>query len=325
MRRALLVGIDRYQWAPALNCCVSDVEALEPLLTRNDDQGRSRNYRCKLLTSEEFGAVEAADLRRELERLFASPDADALFYFSGHGAANSVGGHLMMHGSTVHDPGFPMSELVQRANQFARESRRNVLIILDCCYAGAAGNDEEVIGNLDNEARLQEGVTILAAARPRQKAVEVAGHGAFTRLVLGALEGGAADVRGRVSAASIYAYAEAVLGAMDQRPIYKSHAASLEPVRLCPPAAADEILRQLTSLFPQPGDAHRLAPSYERSHAMAVPAHVDLFQTFKRLQVAQLLRCERGVDMYDTALAGETVLLTPLGRFYWELAHAGEF
>src|SRR3546814_4263115 len=81
------------------------------------------------------------------------------------------------HGSTHDDPGFPMRELIDRANGFARDSRRNVLIILDCCYAGAAGSDDEVVGNLDNEARLQEGVTILAAARPRQKAVEVAGHG----------------------------------------------------------------------------------------------------------------------------------------------------
>lgn len=323
MRRALLVGIDRYRSAPQLFCCVSDAEALEPVLARNYDN--SPNYRCGVLTSEKDGAIEAAVLRRGLEGLFDNPGADVLFYFSGHGAANSFGGHLMMHGSTHDDPGFPMRELVDRANQFARDSRRNVLMILDCCYAGAAGSDDEVVGNLDNEARLQEGVTILAAARPRQKAVEAAGHGAFTRLVLGALEGGAADVRGRVSAASIYAYAEGVLGALDQRPIYKSHAASLEPVRVCPPVVSDEILRQLTDLFPDPHDDHRLAPTYEWTHASAVPEHVALFKTFKRLQVAQLLRCEQGVDMFDTAIASETVMLTPLGRFYWELAQAGKF
>ncbi|MEG3085642.1 caspase family protein [Sphingomonas sp. PB2P12] len=323
MRRALLVGIDRYCTAPQLFCCVSDAEALEPVLSRNHDL--SRNYTCELLTSEKDGAIEAAVLRRALERLFDNPDADVLFYFSGHGAANSFGGHLMMHGSNRDDPGFPMRELVDRANTFARECRRNVLIILDCCYAGAAGSDDEVIGNLDNDARLNEGVTILAAARHRQKAVEAGSHGAFTRLVLGALEGGAADVRGRVSAASIYAYAEGVLGALDQRPIYKSHAASLEPVRLCDPAVPDDILRQLPVLFPDPHDDHRLAPTYEWTNASAIPEHVLLFKTFKRLQVAQLLRCLTGVDMFDTAIASETVMLTPLGRFYWELARAEKF
>src|SRR3546814_7366345 len=119
----------------------------------------------------------------------------------------------------------------------------------------------------------------------------------------------------RVSAASIYAYAEGVLGALDQRPIYKSHAASLEPVRLCPPAVPDDILRQLPVLFPDPHDDHRLAPTYEWTHASAVPAHVALFKIFQRLQVAQLLRCASGVDIYDSAMASETVLITPLGRY----------
>lgn len=96
-------------------------------------------------------------------------------------------------------------------------------------------------------------------------------------------------------------------------------------MRLCLPAVPDEILRQLTALFPDPHDVHRLAPTYERTDALAVPAHVSLFKTFKKLQVAQLLRCADGVDMYDTAMASETVLLTPLGRFYWELAAAAKF
>jgi hypothetical protein len=322
LRRALLIGIDDYADAPRLSCCVSDVDALQPLLERNDD--RSVNFRCRRLTSADTGPITAAVARQSLEWLFEDPSADVLFYFSGHGAANSVGGHLMMHDSGRFDLGLPMRELMDRANNFARSSRRNALLILDCCYAGAAGNDEEVVGNLDNAAQLQEGVTILAAARPRQAAVETAGHGAFTRLVLAALDGGAADVRGRVSAAAVYAYAEAVLGALDQRPIYKSHAASLEPVRLCTPMVSDDLLRRLPTLFRRPEAEYRLDPSYERTHDDARSENVELFQCFKQLQIAGLLRCQVGVDMYDTALRGETVLLTPLGRFYWELADAGQ-
>lgn len=323
MRRALLVGIDRYRSAQQLFCCVSDAEALEKLLARNFDD--SVNYTCETLTSEKDGAIEAGHLRRALDHLFANKGGDVLFYFSGHGAANSFGGHLLMHGSTRDDLGFPMRELLDRANIFARDTRRNVLIILDCCYAGAAGSDDEVVGNLDNEARLQEGVTIIAAARPQQKAAEVGGHGAFTRLVLGALQGGAADVRGQVSATSIYAYAEGALGALDQRPIYKSHAASLEPIRLCEPSIPDQVLRRLPELFPDPHDEHRLDPTYERRHPAKKPANVELFQIFKHMQVNQLLRCASGRDMYDTAMASETVMLTPLGRFYWQLANAGKF
>lgn len=219
------------------------------------------------------------------------------------------------------DPGLPMNDLIRLANH---AEARNVFIILDCCYAGAAGSDDEVVGTLENEAKLREGITILAASRPRQKAVEVGGHGAFTRLVLGALSGGAADVRGQVSAAAIYAYAEAVLGALDERPMYKSHAASLEPVRRCHPAVPDDILRHLPGLFSESTSSFRMAPSYERTHSDAVVERVAIFQTFKQLEVARLLRCATGRDMYDTALASESVLLTPLGQFYWELAKAGQ-
>ena len=47
--------------------------------------------------------------------------------------------------------------------------------------------------------------------------------GIFTNLVLAALEGGAADLRGHVTPGSIYAYVDQALGAWDQRPIFKTN------------------------------------------------------------------------------------------------------
>lgn len=323
MRRALLVGLNEYASAPHLQGCVADVDGLAPLLKRNGDE--SPNFKCESLTGAGGDLVTTRRLREYMQDLFAHDDGDVLFYFSGHGAATTIGGHLMTYESGTFDPGLPMRELVDRANEFAKRTRRNAIIILDCCYAGAAGTDEEVVGTIENDARLSEGVTIIAAARHRQRAVEIAGHGAFTRLVVAALQGGAADLRGRVSAASIYAHAEAVLGALDQRPIYKSHAASLEPVRLCVPAVPDHVLRQLTKLFRTPDVLHHLDPTYERTHVNANPAKVAIFQALKRLQVGGLARCETGFDMYDTAMESQSVLLTPLGKFYWELADADQF
>lgn len=316
MRKALLVGIDDYASASPLAACVTDVDRLEPLLARHDDD--RPNFKCEKLTSAGLELVTCELLRRKLhEHLDTNFTGDVLFYFSGHGLATSLGGHLLTYEGSRYQPGFPMNELVRLAN---RSRAKNVFILLDCCYAGAAGSDEEVVGELENEAKLREGVTILAAARPRQTAREVGGHGIFTRLVLAALNGGAADVRGQVSAASVYAYAEAVLGALDQRPIYRSHAASLEPVRLCTPAVPDATLRRLPKLFPKPSSAFRLTPSYEKTHADAVHAHVEIYQALKSMQTARLLCCETGQDMYFTALASEVVSLTPLGRLYWELA-----
>jgi hypothetical protein len=319
MRRALLIGINDYAEQQPLLSCVADVEALAPLLERNEDG--SVNFKCERLTSAGPALVTRALLRQKLSEHLDSFDGDVLIYFSGHGAATTLGGHLVTYESSQYEPGLPMAELVHRTRQ---SKAKNVFIILDCCYAGAAGDDHEVVGNLENEAMLREGVTILAASRPRQKAIEAGRHGAFTRLVLSALSGGAADVRGQVSAAAIYAYAEAVLGALEQRPLYKSHAASLEPVRHCLPAVPDAVLRQLPDLFLESNSLYKMGPAYERTHPAAIPEHVATFQMFKQLQVARLLRCVAGRDMYDTAMASDEVLLTPLGQFYWELAKAGQ-
>src|SRR3954467_15027802 len=116
--------------------------------------------------------------------------------------------------------------------------------------------------------------------------MEVGGHGVFTNLVLGALRGGAGDVRGRISAASIYGYAEAALGAWDQRPLYKSHAAHLEPVRMCAPKVPDSLLRELPRFFPRPDYEYRLDMTYEETnYAVAVPVNVAIFKKLKKLQL----------------------------------------
>lgn len=320
-RRALIVGINDYAFAECLSGCVSDAKALADILERNEDD--SPNFRCETLTCAAGRAVTIPLLRRKVQEHFDKNfEGDVLFYFSGHGAATSLGAHLLTHEGDRYSPGLPMRELVDLAN---RSRAGNVTIILDCCYAGAAGSDEEVVGSIENEARLREGVTILAAARPRQEAIEVAGHGIFTRLVLAALSGGAADLRGRVSAAGIYAYADAVLGALDQRPIYKSHAARLEPVRLCRPTAADAELRRLPQLFEAADAIYSLDLSYEETNVeVALPANVELFKYFKLLQTAGLVRCEAGLDLYWAAQRSQAVLLTPLGQLYWQLVRAGQ-
>jgi len=49
IKRALLVGIDQYDCMPPLRGCVNDVNALFPLLARNEDN--LRNFHCEVRTS----------------------------------------------------------------------------------------------------------------------------------------------------------------------------------------------------------------------------------------------------------------------------------
>ena len=58
MNRALLVGIDHYDSFHSLDGCVNDVNALEPLLRRNDDN--SPNFDCQKRTSTTGGVTRDA-------------------------------------------------------------------------------------------------------------------------------------------------------------------------------------------------------------------------------------------------------------------------
>jgi len=317
-KRALIVGINEYDSVTHLSGCVRDAQAMEQLLSRNGDG--SLNFECRLLTSPGPVSISRGFLRQQWRELFQDFKGDVLFYFSGHGSPTDVGGYLVTQEGTPDDPGLPMDDIVTLANNSMANS---VLLILDCCFSGGAGNPASLQANPESRTLLREGVTVLAASRATQAAMEIGGHGVFTSLILGALKGGAADVRGRVSAASIYAYAEAALGAWDQRPLYKSHAARLEPVRLCEPKVSDALLRELPGFFPAETHEYSVDMTYEETSPAAKPENVVIFKKFKRLQIAGLLRPKAGDDLYWSCERSGHVVLTDLGRFYLRLVSDG--
>ena len=225
------------------------------------------------------------------------------------------GGYLVTQDGRYDDHGYPMSELLQVANQSGAQS---VLIILDCCHSGSIGGSQY---QQQNQVTLSEGVTILAASGAEQESGEGMEHSIFTGLLLDAMNGGAADIRGRVSAASMYAHVEQALGAWQQRPMYKSHAMRLNPVRMCEAAVDDSLLRELPGLFPSPKATLAMDPSYEHSFEdVALPENVAKFDKFKILRNARLLETSGGEDLYFAAENSGAVQLTPLGKFYWQLS-----
>lgn len=317
-RRALIVGIDRYDNFSPLSGCVADADAVGPLLMRHEDG--SKNFDCRIFTSAGTDRITRPFLRARWTELFGSFTGDAVFYFAGHGGPSKLGGYLVTQDGEDNDLGLPMNEIVQLAND---SPARSVLIILDCCFSGAAGNSPSLQTPGLYQATLREGVTILAASRPTETAGEINGHGLFTDLVLGALRGGAADVRGRISAAGIYGYVESAFGSWAQRPLYKSHAARLDPVRLCSPKVTDMLLRELPHLFDAADAAYQLDMSYEETNGAAIDANVEVFRKFKILQLAGLLMPKCGSDLYWTAERSGSVALTALGQFYWRLVDEG--
>src|SRR6266568_3378296 len=199
-RRALVVGIDNYPGAP-LAGCVNDANAVASLLRTHEDG--SPNFAVRTIT-QPTQTITRSTLRSAVSDLFSDHDeADvALFYFSGHGTENNLGGFIVTPDAKQYDEGVSLVDVLTLANKSkARES----VIILDSCHSGHLGT----VPAVNNEqVHLREGVSILTAARAAQAAVEADGRGLFTELVCGALEGGAADVLGNTTVAGVYAYVD---------------------------------------------------------------------------------------------------------------------
>ena len=315
MRRALIVGIDDYPQAP-LAGCVNDARAMEALLARNEDG--SVNFESRLLISEQ-GEIDRVALLREIEQLFADEADVALLYFAGHGTENNLGGYLVPVDVSRYNEGVSLSDVLTLANDSAAHE---IVIILDSCHSGHLGE----VPVIDNQRTLlREGISILTASRSTQTAAEEAGSGLFTSLVCAALEGGAADVLGKVTVAAVYAYVDESLGAWQQRPLFKSHVSRLLPLRETEPKVAVEILRRLPEWFPDPELDYPLDPSYEPEAGteFADPAHEEIFGCLQRCARAHLIVPVDQPHMYHAAINSTACQLTPLGRFYWKLANDG--
>jgi hypothetical protein len=313
MKRALLVGIEEYDRFTGLNGCVNDVDALEPLLRRNDDD--SPNFDCQKRTSATGGVTRDA-LLDDLDALLGGGADVALLYFAGHGSSSGTDVSLVTRDGTPATPGIAFSDVLAKG---VRSSVRELVVILDCCFSGAAGGIPQLA---DSGAMLRDGVSILAATRSDQVAAE-AGRGLFSRFLGGALEGGAADVLGKVTIAGLYAYLDECFGAWDQRPAFKANVDRLHELRRCTPAVPLTELRKICELFPGADHHLPLDPSYEPDAEPRDPEHERAFTTLQKYRAAKLVEPVDAEHMYFAAMERKACRLTLLGRHYWHVARDG--
>ncbi len=311
MKKALIVGIDDYPASP-LNGCVNDANAIANTLESNGDG--SPNFGVKLITSPSIEVTRPV-LREAIEELFSGEPDMALLYFSGHGFIKSTGGYLVTRDAGRYDEGVSMDEILNLANQ---SKAKNKIIILDCCHSGALGSPN-VTGN--NLAQLSEGLSVLTASRDSESALEIDGSGVFTSLVVDALKGGAADLRGNITPGSLYAYVDEALGAWDQRPIFKTNVSSFTSLRNVSPKVSFETMRKITTYFKTPESEHNLDPSYEYTEASAVEENVKIFKDLQKFQGVGLVVPVDEEFMYFAALNSKSCRLTAIGYQYWRLVN----
>lgn len=321
MKKALIVGLNDYPNCE-LKWCNNDAYEFKKMIETNEDG--SLNFDVKSIV----GSCCHNDLDDAIKDLFSDEADIALLYFSGHGS-NKNGGYLCTTDYNV-VLGVKMTDILKYANE---SKCKNKVIILDCCFAGKIGEAEL----LNNNSILSNGVTIIAASQPWQTSSEMSGiqHGVFTELLIQGLKGGAADIRGNITPASLYSFVDQSLGAWEQRPVFKANISQFLPLRKVNAKVSESILRKLTNYFKEPTDEFQLDPSFEftndpqEEHKVIKPyANKENVAKFKELQLFESIGLVEpvGTDhMYFAAMDSKTCKLTALGHHYWRLSKNRRF
>lgn len=322
MKKALIIGIDNYGGNSNLSGCVNDaIEVAKVLKThKNEDP----NYAVSLIED-----IQSKDLLHEqINDLFSGNCDAALLYFSGHGHVDKSGlASLVTPDMSSGSMGISMDNILLWANQ---SSIKNKVIILDCCFAGNMGS----FSGDGTTTRLNDGVTILTASKADEVSMEVNGHGIFTSLLISALEGGASDLLGNVTPGSVYSYIDKALGPWQQRPVFKSNVSTFDIIRKVSPLIDVKLLRELPEIF-ENGNDFNLDPSFEDTntkelkHQIIKPyaneENVKLFKKLQKLTSNGLVRPVGEEHMYYAALNNKKCELTPLGKYYLQLAKENKF
>ncbi|MCO5383869.1 MAG: caspase family protein [Methanosarcina barkeri] len=309
MRKALVIGIDDYPDDASLEGCVNDAVSVANLLEKNGDG--SPNFDVRLITNPS-GITDIPTTRWLIEELFETSSDVALFYYSGHGLLKSTGGYIVTSDFERYN-GIPMSEILSLATNSRSRSK---IIILDCCYSGSFA--ESNLGN-SSVSNLCDELTVITASRNIESADEIGDHGVFTSLLINALQGGAADIRGHITAGSIYAYIDSALGAWAQRPIFKTNVSRFVPIRSIKPKIPLEKLRRIPKYFPQPKNEFKLDPSYEPTSEKAIAFKCAIFKDLQDFESEGLVKPVDEEHMYYAAMNSKSCKLTALGYHYWKL------
>lgn len=323
-RRALLVGVNHYfNGVDPLDGCIKDAKKLAKLLKSSHIEAGAAcmNFTCELLVSNsnsEEPRVSRTRLKKALKELFEDPHAETvLFYFSGHGFVNSLGGYLVTQDASNYEEGISFNELIKYANA---SKNKEILIILDCCQSGSFGNftiSENQISNI------RDGVSILTASNDQQLSLDTRNGGLFTLELCNALEGGAADIFGNVTFTGAYRYIDRMFGAWDQRPTLKTNTQKSVTLRRIEPNIGPVLFLKLHQHFPTIDYEIQLDPAFEPVRKLGDERKERQFSELQTLANNGIVQPIDEEHMYYAAINSKKCRLTKLGQHYWRLSKNG--
>src|SRR5438045_2369275 len=147
-KHAVIVGINEYKdkTIPALKGAEQDAKEIKHILTQHGDfDVTDDHFLIGERATHEAALGAISDLLWKTE-----PSEVTLFYFSGHGIADSYGsGYLAPYDMVKQQPlvhGIEMQGLRELA--LKSKNKEAVVLILDCCYAGVAA-DAKAKGSIE--------------------------------------------------------------------------------------------------------------------------------------------------------------------------------
>ena len=157
----------------------------------------------------------------------------------------------------------------------------------------------------------------------------------FTELLIQGLKGGAADVGGNITPASLYSFVDQSLGAWEQRPLFKTNITGFLPIRTVEAKVSKKVLRKLHQYFTEATSEFQLDPSFEFTNTpeatheykepFAKEENVDKFKELQLYESVGLIEPVGEEHMYFAAMNSKSCRLTPLGLHYWKLSRNKRF
>jgi uncharacterized caspase-like protein len=199
----LAVGINAYPAKERLTYAVKDARDVTQAL-RTSGRKVYREVEAKLLTDKEADRQGILEGLAWLQREVTPQDTTVIFY-SGHGAKHPAVGFFLVP-ARFRD-GQPLQTMISGAElkHEAKQIRGSVVLLLDCCYAGAILNEKQRVPVLSplqmlalegapvtvTPSEAPPGPAILCAARAREESEEndAIHHGIFTKVLLQGLSG----------------------------------------------------------------------------------------------------------------------------------------
>ncbi len=210
-RLAILIASSRFPEDSALTdlrCTENDVDGLEAVLG-SGDHGRYDDISS-------LKNVPSHEAIHNIHRVLKGTRKNdlVLIYYSGHGKLNEMGRLYLATPNTETEVLESTSISVDALKELmdASPSRKKVLM-LDCCYSGAAGEAFTRKGDVDDQLRMAaggQGTCILTASTGAQTAQEkeADAYGVFTKHLIEGIRSGAADMNddGLITADELYDY-----------------------------------------------------------------------------------------------------------------------